>query len=133
MTPVPTLVSGDIIILAGTPSFSGATMNVFLEDVSYADAASRRIAETTIPDVSHAPASGGNTSIRFELQPAAGAPPIDQGHDYAVRVWVDMDSDGKPGPGDLYSGQSYPVLTRGFTGTTSIRLGGTRIQDEHAP
>jgi hypothetical protein len=37
-----------------------------------------------------------------------------------VRVWVDRNSDGRPGAGDLFSDQSYRVLTGGFGSTVII-------------
>ena len=48
---------------------------------------------------------------------------IDRDHDYSVRVWLDRDGDKKPGSGDLWSDQSYPVLTRGFGTEVTIVLG----------
>ncbi len=115
------LVTGQVVISAGTPAFSGATVHVRLEDVSYADAAAEVVAEAIIPGVGHAP--GGTTTVPFALHAAPGATPIDPRNDYAVRVWLDRDGDGRAGAGDLHSDQSYRVLTGGFGRTATITLG----------
>ena len=129
------LVTGKVTIAAGIPAFQGATLHVYLEDVSYADAESVPVAETAIRNVNHEPSARsrgdnstksrnkwGDTVVPFELYALPGAAPIDRRHDYSLRVWVDRDGDGKRGPGDLYSDQSYPVLTRGFANTVTITL-----------
>jgi uncharacterized lipoprotein YbaY len=115
------LVTGQVVISAGTPAFSGATVHVHLEDVSYADAAAEVLAEAVIPGVCHAP--GRATTVPFTLHAAPGAAPIEMHNDYAVRVWVDRDGDGRAGAGDLHSDQSYRVLTGGFGRTVTITLG----------
>jgi hypothetical protein len=133
------LVTGKVIIAAGIPPFNGATIHVYLEDVTYADAESLPVAETVINNVNHGPSASsrgdksrkseskkGDTVVPFELYASPDAAPIDRRHDYSVRVWVDRDGDGRRGPGDLYSDESYPVLTRGFANTTTITLAPTR-------
>jgi hypothetical protein len=123
------LVSGQVIIGDQSPALADASMHITLEDVSRADAPATTVAETVVPHVRHRPSqpgSGGNrggTVLSFALRAGPGAPAINPGSDYAVRVWVDRDSDGRPGPGDLYSDQRHPVLTRGFGSTVTIRLG----------
>lgn len=114
------LVTGQIIIAADTPPLRDATAHVHLEDVSYADAAASVVAQTVIPDLCHEP-SGGDTSVSFALYATGVA--VDPRNDYAVRVWVDRDGDGREGPDDLHSDQSYRVLTGGFGDTVSITLG----------
>jgi hypothetical protein len=126
--PTAPLVTGQIVITTRTPAFSGATVHVRLEDTSYADAEAVVVAETIIPNVGHAPSgsgsSGGSNATRlpFTLHAAPGTAPIDPRNDYAVRVWMDCDSDGKAGAGDLYSDQSYRVLTHGFGHEVTILL-----------
>lgn len=115
------LVTGQIVIAAATPSLSGATIHVYLEHTSYADAAASTVAETTIANVGHR--AGSETTLAFALDSAPRMPPIDPHNDYTVRVWLDCDGDGNDGPGDLYSHQSYPVLTRSFGRTVTITLG----------
>jgi uncharacterized lipoprotein YbaY len=123
------LVTGQVIIADQTPALADASAHISLEDVSYADAPATTVAETVIPHIRHRPSqlgSGdnrGGTVLSFALRAGPGAPAIDPGNDYAVRVWVDRDGNGRPGPGDLYSDQRYPVLTRGFGNTVTITLG----------
>ena len=130
------LVTGRVVIAPEVPPFDGATLHVYLEDVSRADAASTVLAETAIPGVKHGKMARGNKSnktsksgkgqsgtvVPFELRAHPDAAPVDPRSSYSVRVWVDMDGDGKRGPGDLYSDQSYPVLTQGFGHTATITL-----------
>ena len=120
------LVTGRIVIPPATPPFAGATAYVRLEDVSFADAPALTIAEGVIPDVGHRPTGtegggSGETVVPFALHLGPGAA-VDPGHDYAVRAWVDLDGDGRLGPGDPRSDQSHRVLTRGFGRTVDITL-----------
>ena len=98
-------------IPGSTPSFRGAVLHIWLEDVSYADRRSAIVGETVLVNVAHehAPQVGRQTTLDFCIRPTASIEPT---HDYSIRVWLDHDADGKPGPGDLWSDQSYPVLTR---------------------
>lgn len=114
------LVTGRIIIAAGSPPLRDATAHVHLEDISYADAAASVVAQTVIPDLRHEPC-GEDTWVPFALYAAGVA--VDPRNDYAVRVWVDRDGDGREGPDDLRSDQSYRVLTGGFGDTVTITLG----------
>lgn len=127
------LVTGQVVVVEEVPPFSGATIHVYLEDISRADTTAILIAETTIKSISHKPSNAGKkskparsksgkTTIPFVLQASPAAPKIEQRNIYSVRVWVDQDSDGKRGPGDLYSDQTYPVLTRGFGNAISVEL-----------
>ena len=122
---VAPLVTGQVVIAAAAPAFRGAIAHVYLEDVSYVDAAAVVVAEAVIPDVRHEPIGNGahDTVLPFTLPATPGATTIDPRNDYAVRVWVDRDGDGQQGPGDLYSDQSYRVLTRGFGRTVTITIG----------
>lgn len=117
------LVNGQLVINAGIPPFHGATAHVTLEDISYADAAAVVVAAATIPGISHDPTTNGrDTVIPFALEAQPTAPPVSAGNDYAVRAWVDRNCDGTEGANDLYSDQSYRVLTRGFGRTVTISL-----------
>jgi uncharacterized lipoprotein YbaY len=116
------LVTGTIVISGRVPAFRAGTAYVSLEEVTRADAPATPLAEATISEVRHEPARDDDeTVIAFELN-AGRAENIDPKHDYAVRCWVDRDGDGKPGVGDLFSDQRYPVLTRGFGRDVTIRL-----------
>ncbi|MBC7921341.1 MAG: YbaY family lipoprotein [Ferruginibacter sp.] len=120
-------VTGRIIIASGVPALTDATAHLRLEDISYADREAVLLAETLIQNVCHPPLTEGNrqeavTVLAFELRVDAGAGIIDPSHEYAVRVWVDCNGDGKEGTGDLYSDQRYRVLTRGFGRAVTIVL-----------
>lgn len=116
-----TLVSGTLVIGAGTPAFRHGTAHVRLEDISYADAPATIMAEASIPNVSHT--EGRETAIPFSLHGAPSDPKIDKSNDYAVRAWIEIGSDENDGADNLYSEQSYRVLTRGFGKTVTITLG----------
>lgn len=118
---VAPLVTGQVVITARTLAFDSATLYIRLEDVSKADTAAVVVAEIAIANVRH-PLSNDDTITPFILYAAPGAAAIDPRHDYTVRAWLDRDGNGKLGAGDLYSNQSYPVLTRGFDRTVTIRL-----------
>jgi uncharacterized lipoprotein YbaY len=115
------LVTGQVIIKATAPGFDNATVHVYLEDVSLADAEAGAVAEAVVPAVRHAPATG-DTTVPFALA-AAGAAAIDPRRHYAVRVWVDRDNSGEKSRDDLYSDQVHPVLTHGYGDTVTITLG----------
>ena len=121
------LVTGRVVIGAASPGLRGATVHIRLEDTSYQDAPATLVAEVAISGVDH-PAAGaatssdaGGTTVPFEIA-SAGNRAIDAQADYRLRVWVDADGDGQPGPGDLYSDASQPVLTRGFGNDVTIAL-----------
>jgi len=124
------------VIRAGTPALHGAAVHVWLEDVSRADGEAEQVAEAILRDIHHQPPGGaqehGDTSLPFALHAPPGT--INPRNDYAVRVWVDHDGDGKEGPGDLYSDQSYRVLTRGFGQSLTVVVGPpsqTQESDSH--
>lgn len=118
------VVTGDLVISAATRSFQNGTAHVYLEDISYADAAAVVVSEVSLSGVRHDPSTNGgrDSVIPFSLGAGPSAP-ILPGNDYAIRVWVDRDGDGAPNADDLYSDQSYRVLTRGFGRTVTIALG----------
>jgi hypothetical protein len=115
------LVNGSIIIPFQTPSFNNATAHVLLEDVSYADRDALLLAKSIIPNVNHNNNAGKDTLIPFTIHAAKNLE-IDPRNDYAVRVWVDLDSDGRESSGDLFSDQRNPALTRGFGNQITIRI-----------
>ena len=116
MTGEVPLVTGRIVIARGHAGLADASVHISLDDVGRADAAAISVAATVIHHVS------AGTVLPFALFPTPGAASIDPGRHYAVRVWVDRDGDGRPGPGDLHSDRSYPVLTRGHGSTVTIAL-----------
>lgn len=119
--PTAPLVTGQVVIAAGVPGWEAATVHIYLEDISYADERAKVVAKVELRGVRHNPA--GETAIPFALHAPPDAPRIERRADYSVRVWVDHDGDGRKGPGDLYSDQTYPVLTQGFGTAVTVRLG----------
>lgn len=115
------VVSGQIIIAPSIPAFSGAVAHVFLEDVSRADADAVILSQTAVAGLAHPPAGGGETVVPFRL--AAANEAVNPQSDYNVRVWVDVDGDGRMDANDLYSDEVYPVLTRGFGSEVVVKLG----------
>jgi uncharacterized lipoprotein YbaY len=113
-----TQVEGRIVFRAAVRAFDNAAVHVYLEDVSFADAAADVVAETVIPGVRHGHTSG-DTTVAFVLD-LGQHQNIDTRRHYAVRVWVDCDDDGQPSHVDLYSDQVYPVLTWGFGASVTI-------------
>ena len=101
---------------------AGATVHVYLEETSVADAPANRLAETQLTLDQHPPRPDGWTVLAFALRPDGELPPITPSASYTVRVWVDADSDGRMGPNDLFSDQAYPVLTHGFGNQVDVLL-----------
>ena len=119
------VIRGKILIPAAVPAFQGATAHVRLEELSGEDDKGAAVrAETTIPMVSHQPSGGAlqDTLVDFEISIDRGSFTIDPKNEYAVRVWIDYDSDGKRGPGDCYSDERHPVLTDGSVAPLVIKV-----------
>ena len=112
--------TGELIIPAGVPPFQDGTAHISLEDVSYADAFSETVVESTFPGIRHA-VEGQDTAVPFALHASSGVA-VDPKADYAVQAWIDCDADGRLGKGDLTGDQVYRVLTRGFGSTVTIVL-----------
>jgi hypothetical protein len=108
------VIRGKVLIPAEVPAFEDATAHIRLEELSGEDDKGAAVrAETTIPAVSHQPTGGAlqDTLVDFEISIGPGSFTIDPKNEYAVRVWIDYDSDGKRGPGDCYSDERHRVLT----------------------
>ena len=108
------LVTGHVLIPSVVPDFEGATAHVRLEELSGEDDKGAVVRmEAVIPDVRHEPAGAKRTDtlIPFTIRIAPGAMVFNPENEYAVRVWIDYDGDGKKGPGDLYSDERHRVLT----------------------
>lgn len=115
---LPQSVEGRIVISGRAPAFAGATAHISLEDISYQDAKSVLIAETTIPAISH---QGDETVISFQL-PIENPSLINEKNDYSVNVWIDVNNDGKVGEKDLFNDENYLVLTHGFGNLVEIKI-----------
>jgi uncharacterized lipoprotein YbaY len=110
------LVTGKILVGEDAQPFTGATVYVRLEDVSYADAPSRVIAEQVIHNVSYEADAGHEPEFALH-----GDIPDERGS-YAVRVHVDLHGEGRVQRGDYVSTESYPVLTFGQPKEVSVRV-----------
>lgn len=113
--PTP-LVQGRIVFDEAAESFAGATLYVFLEDTSYADAGAVKVAEHVTKDVSYDASARNSLSFTLygDLQ--------DQRAHYTVRVLVDLNGDGRISHGDFINVQSYPVLTWGHPNEVTIHV-----------
>lgn len=110
------LVSGSILFDEDARAFSGATVYVHLEDVSYADASSKVVAEQVMRDVSRRARS--TEQLEFKIYGRL----TDERASYSVRVHVDVDGDGEVSLHDYITMQSYPVLTQGHSRNLSVRV-----------
>jgi putative lipoprotein len=93
-----------------------AELIVQIEDVSRADAPSKVVAETRIPN----PRLEPGKAVPFELEVPEAA--IEDKGMYSVRAHVDMSGSGEVEEGDLLSTQSYPVITRGYTEEARVEV-----------
>jgi uncharacterized lipoprotein YbaY len=106
MNTVP-LVKGEITFEEEAPPFIGATLSVYLENITVADIASEVVAEYVERDIAFDPKT--TKILSFAI---AGTVP-DRRASYAVRVHIDIDGDGAVSQGDFINTQSYPVITFG--------------------
>jgi hypothetical protein len=111
-------IGGRILISPDIPAVSGGVAHIRLEEISRQDAESVAITETIIDGIEH---GRDGTSVSFHLQ-VPESKTIDPNGIYSIRVWIDIDGDGKPGPKDLFSDRAYRVLTQGYGNTIEIRL-----------
>lgn len=118
----PPAITGRVVLAVPGPVLRGATLHVYLEDVSYADAPAPVIAETELTNVNHPAPGRADLPTELPFVVALAEAVIDPSARYAVRAWVDADGDGQTGPGDRFSDQAYPVLTRGFGTSVVITL-----------
>ena len=112
-------IAGQILIPAATPFFQDAAAHIRLESLRGEDAPAEVVAETIIEGVRHE-LSDRDTAVAFTIRIGQGK--ITAKNDYAVRVWIDLDSDGKPGQGDLYSDERHSVLFDRPARAMSVRV-----------
>lgn len=98
---------GEISFGADAQAFSDATIYVWLEDVSNADAPAIIVAEQILYSVAYTPDS--LDTVHFSVVGQR----LDTHTSYAIRIHVDMDRDGLVSRGDYITMWSYPVLTFG--------------------
>ena len=113
---IPSLVKGEVILSQELDSFNNATVDVYLEDVSYQDALAKIVAQSAIAEVSHS--LGTENRVEFSLQ----AKKIDFQASYSIRVHITLHGDEQIHLGDYISTQSYPVLTRGYPDRVLVRV-----------
>ena len=114
----PNQVKGEILIGKEIGSFSGATVNIYLEDVSLADASSKLIAKQVIANVSHE--AGTEKRLPFNLYGES----LDEKASYSVRAHVSLQKDMQIHHGDFITMQNYPVLTRGYPNQVVLTVKG---------
>ena len=110
------MLHGQIVFEDDAQAFSGATLNVTLEDVTYADSNAITVERFVKPEVSYDPAA--REPLAFEM--SAEVP--DRNALYSVRVHIDLEGDGKISRGDYVNTQSYHVITRGHPSEVSVRV-----------
>ncbi|KYC42291.1 hypothetical protein WA1_20160 [Scytonema hofmannii PCC 7110] len=110
------LVKGEILFGEEINTFSGATVNVYLEDVTDVDASSRIVAKQVIPDVSHQ--IGTQNRIEFALKSQI----VDMCASYSIRVHVSLHGNEQIQRGDYITMESYPVLTFEYPLQVSVRV-----------
>ena len=108
------IVTGSIIFSQELNSFSGATANIYLEDVSLIDAPSQIITKQVIPNLSHQ--IGTENRVEFALFGEIPNPCAK----YSIRVEVTLHKDESIHRGDYISMESYPVLTFGYPNHVSV-------------
>jgi len=114
--PTPVLLRGQIVFDESTPSFTGATLYVYLQDTSLADADAVNVAQQVTRGVSYD--ERARNAVPFVV---GGVVPDERAH-YTVMVLVDLDGDGRVSHGDFINVESYPVLTWGRAREVSIRV-----------
>lgn len=112
----PSFVKGEIIFSKELGSFSEATVNVYLEDVSLLDAPAKIVTKQVIADLNHS--MGTENRVEFALQ----AEIADIRARYSIRVHVAFRGDEQIHRGDYISTESYPVLTFGYPNQVSVRV-----------
>ncbi|MCU0514838.1 MAG: YbaY family lipoprotein [Anaerolineae bacterium] len=113
VTETTPLVQGDIVLPPETPALVGATVRVFLEDVSRLDAPAPLIAEHVEHNVTYSGAA-----LPFKLY--GELPHLE--HHYSVRVHISLHDGTDILPGDFLSTDSYPVLTHGHGRQLSVKV-----------
>lgn len=114
------LLSGEIVFDDDSSSFEYATVHVFLEDTTLADASAKVVVHFVMDNVSVDSIQG--RKIPFTL---LGTIP-DKRARYTVRVHVDVDGTGRISHGDYINTVSYPVLTRGYPDRVTVHV--NRVQ-----
>ena len=118
MPVLPIGVTGEVVFDNSAPPFSGATAHIVLEETTYADAAAVAVSRLDLPEVSF---QSGREPLAF----ASPTVQLDLSKRYEIRVHIDLDADGRIGPGDQITTETYPVPV--FGGRAHLRLRLRRI------
>ncbi|PSB45492.1 hypothetical protein C7B80_16680 [Cyanosarcina cf. burmensis CCALA 770] len=111
---VPILITGEILFSAELGSFSGATVNVYLEDASFLDAPAKIVAKQVISHVAHEMGTENRVKFAFIGEIA------DIHARYSLRVHTALHGNEQIQRGDYISMESYPVLTFGYPHQVTI-------------
>lgn len=112
----PTLVKGEIFFSKELGSFSGATVNVYLENVIFLDAPAKIVAKQVIPEIDHE--MGTENSVEFAFKGEIA----DISARYSLRVHVALQGNKQIHRGDYITMESYPVLTFGYPNQVLVRV-----------
>lgn len=115
-----TTLSGHILIPAATASIERGAAQIQLEEITGEDAPARVIAEVNVADIRHR-AGAEDTLIPFAISVTKES--VDSRKDYALRVWIDHNSDGRRSAGDLYSSERQRVFSSDVNQPILIRVG----------
>jgi uncharacterized lipoprotein YbaY len=110
------LVQGEILFSKEFGSFSGATVNIYLEDVSLLDAPAKIVAKQVITNLNHS--MGTESREAFAIQGEI----TDIRASYSISVHVSLHGDEQIHRGDYTSTESYPVLTFGYPNQVLVRV-----------
>lgn len=113
------LVTGELLLPADAPAHRAVPVLVEVREIGPADAPSSVVASQVMEAVAIAP----HGRIAFAVE----VPDIDPRRHYGLRAHVDVDKDGRVGPGDLLSTVARPVLTFGAKERADLPL--TLVQD----
>lgn len=108
------LVKGEIILSQELSSFSGATANVYLEDVTFIDASSTCISKQVIPNINHQ--IGITNRVEFALNDEI----YDRNARYIITAHVSLNGSEEIQRGDFITMESYQVLTFGYPHQVSV-------------
>ena len=109
--------SGRIEFEPEWPRLRQATVHVWIEDTTYADAPARRVAERLLADVSY---DGDARGIPFTLE-WDDEPSLPASHSYSVAAFIDLDGDGRPGRGDYVCDRAASAPRRGGEARVHVR------------
>jgi hypothetical protein len=108
------MVEGRIEFVPEPVRFDAADVHVYVEDTTYADESALELFHLRMPGVSYA----GGEGIAFTLDYSPQQP---AGRTRTLRVLVDLDRDGRPGPGDYVSYQAVRVPEEGAIARVRVR------------